>query len=39
MKNSVFANGPSTALNFGLPMKALALPELAGVKKELTDVW
>src|SRR6266850_5705402 len=38
-KNSVLANGPSTTPNLGLPMKALALPELAGVKKEFTDVW
>src|ERR1700736_4344367 len=39
MKNSVLANGPNTMPNLGLPMKALALPELAGVRNELTDVW
>jgi hypothetical protein len=38
-KNSVLANGPSTTPNLGLAMNALALPELAGVKKEFTDVW
>ncbi len=35
-KNSVLLNGPKTAVNFGLPIPALDLPELLASKMEFT---
>ncbi len=38
-KNSVLLKGPTTAVNFGLPIPALTAPELLASKIELTRAW